>query len=123
VEEGRKDPCGLTALSVLSTCPIPGVISGMTEEEFIATIKARHQGRLIRNKLPVLHYTARTSISIEASAWSVSMEISFLVEKFNPIKRHTCIIDGTLVKLMDETEEGKYLLLIRGPTTLLLPDY
>jgi len=27
-----KDPCGLTALSVLSICPIPRVIAGMTEE-------------------------------------------------------------------------------------------
>src|SRR4030042_1669636 len=35
-----KDPCGLTALSVLSTCVIPGVIAGMTEGEFAATIKA-----------------------------------------------------------------------------------
>jgi transposase len=43
-----KDPCGLTALSVLSTCAIPGVIAGMTEEEFVATIEAKHQGRLMR---------------------------------------------------------------------------
>src|SRR4030042_907289 len=35
-----KDPCGLTGLSVLSTCVIPGVIAGMTEGEFAATIKA-----------------------------------------------------------------------------------
>ncbi len=42
------------------------------------------------------------------------MEISFLVEKFSLIKRHIRIIDGTLVKLVDETGEGKYLLPIRG---------
>jgi len=109
-----KDPFGLTALSVLSTCLIPGVISGMTEEEFVAIIKARHQGRLMRNKLRALHCAARTSIGIEASAWSVSLEISFLVEKFNLIKRHIRIIEGALVRLVDETEEGKYLLSIRG---------
>jgi len=109
-----KDPFGLTALNVLSTCPIPGVISSMTEEEFIATIKARHQGRLMRRKLHTLHHIARTSIGIEASAWPVSMEISFLVEKFNLIKQHIRIIDGTLVRLVDKTEEGKYLLSIRG---------
>jgi transposase len=109
-----KDPFGLTALSVLSTRPIPGVISSMTEEEFVATIKARHQGRLMRNKLRALHYAARTSIGIEASAWPVSMEISFLVEKFSLIKQHIRTIEGTLVRLVDKTEEGKYLLSIRG---------
>ncbi len=109
-----KGPFGLTALSILSTCPIPGVISGMTEEEFVATIKARHQGRLMRNKLRALHYAARTSIGIEASAWPVSMEISFLVEKFSLIKQHMRTIEGTLVRLVDKTEEGKYLLSIRG---------
>jgi transposase len=109
-----KDPCALTAMSVLSTCPIPGVISGMTEEEFVAAIRAGHQGRLMRRKLRVLHHIARTSIGIEASAQSVSIEISFLVEKLNLIKRHIRIIEGALVRLVDQTEEGKYLLSIRG---------
>ena len=109
-----KDPCALTAMSVLSTCMIPRVVSSMTEEEFVATIRARHQGRLMRRKLRALHHIAKTSIGIEASACPVSMEISFLVEKFSLIKRHIRIIDGTLVKLVDETEEGKYLLSIRG---------
>ena len=68
----------------------------------------------MRKKLCVLHHIARTSIGIEASAWSVSTEISFLVEKLNLIKRHIRIIEGALVRLVDETEEGKYLLSIRG---------
>ena len=109
-----KDPCGLTALSVLSTCSIPGVIAGMTEAEFVATIEAQHQGRLMRRKLRALHYMARTSIGIEAGARSVSYEISFLVEKLELIRRHIRIIERTLVRLVDETEEGKYLLSIRG---------
>jgi transposase len=109
-----KDPGGLTALSVLSTCPIPRVIAGMTEDEFVATIEARHKGRLMRKKLRALHYSARTSIGIEAGARSVSSEISFLVEKLELIRQHICIMEGTLVRLVDETEEGKYLLSIRG---------
>jgi transposase len=109
-----KDPCGLTALSVLSTCPISGVIAGMTEDEFVATIETRHQGRLMRRKLRLLHYSARTSIGIDAGARSIASEISFLVEKLELIKRQICIIERVLVKLVDETEEGKYLLSIRG---------
>jgi hypothetical protein len=109
-----KDPCALTALSVLSTCSVPRVIAGMTEDEFVATIEAQHQGRLMRKKLRALHYSARTSIGIDAGARSVSSEISFLVEKLELIRRHIRVIEGTLVKLVDETEEGKYLLSIRG---------
>jgi len=109
-----KDPGGLTALSVLLTCSVPRVIAGMTEEEFVATIEAQHRGRLMRKKLRALHCSARTSIGIEAGARSVSSEISFLVEKLELIRRHIRIIEGTLVRLVDETEEGKYLLSIRG---------
>jgi len=110
-----KDPGGLTALSVLSTCPIPRVIAGMTEDEFVATIEARHKGRrLMRKKLKALHYSAKTSIGIEAGARSLSSEMTFLVDKFELIRRQICIMEGTLVILVDETEEGKYLLSIRG---------
>ena len=109
-----KDPCGLTALSVLSTCAIPGVIARMAEVEFVATIEARHQGRLMRKKLRALHHMARASIGIVVGARPVSSEISFLVEKLELIRGHICIIERTLVSLVDETEEGKYLLSIRG---------
>jgi transposase len=34
-----KNPCGLTGLSVLSTCTIPSVIARMTEDEFVAQSK------------------------------------------------------------------------------------
>jgi transposase len=110
-----KDPCGLTALSVLSTCSIPTVIARMTEDEFIAVIEAQHHGRhLMRKKLGELRSLAKTSIGIEAGSRSVATEISFLVEKFELIRGHIQIIERTLVGLVDEAEEGKYLLSIRG---------
>jgi len=110
-----KDPCALTALSALSTCPIPRVIAKMTEDEFVAIIEARHKGRrLMRKKLRALHYSARTSIGIDAGARSVSSEIAFLVDKLELIRQQICIMEGKLIRLVDETEEGKYLLSIRG---------
>jgi transposase len=110
-----KDPGGQTALSVLSSCPIPRVIAGMTEDEFVATIEARHKGRrLMRKKLKALHYLAKTSIGIDAGARSVSYEIAFLVDKLELIRQQIRIMEGALVRLVDETEEGKYLLSIRG---------
>jgi len=109
-----KDPCGLTALSVLSTCAIPSVIARMSEDKFVATIEERHQGRLMRRKLRALHHEARSSIGIAAGAKSVSSEISFLIEKLELIRGHIRAIERTLVSLVDETGEGKYLLSIRG---------
>ena len=109
-----KDPCRPTALSVLSTCPVPGVIAGMTEAEFVATIEARHHGRLMRKKLRALHHAATASIGITAGAQSLSTEISFLVEKLNLIEQHIGITERTLIRLVDATDEGKYLLSIRG---------
>jgi transposase len=109
-----KNPCGVTALSILSTCAIPGVIAGLTEEEFMATIKATHRAQLRRSKLRAIHSIAKASIGIEVGAWSVASEISLLVEKLELIKRHIGIIEDSLIRLVDKTEEGKYLLSIRG---------
>ena len=109
-----KDPCGLTALSVLSACPIPGVIAGMTEEEFVAKIETRHHGRLMRKKLRALHHTAEASIGIAAGAQSLSTEISFLVEKLNLIERHISIIERTLVTLVDAEQVLAFVRCIRG---------
>jgi transposase len=109
-----KDPGGLTALSVPSTCPIPRMIAGMTEDAFVATIEAQHKGRrLMRKKLRELHYLAKTSIGINAGARSLSCEIAFLVDKLELIRRQIRITEGMLIRLVDETEEGKYLLSIR----------
>ena len=55
-----KNPCGVTALSILSTCAIPGMIAGMTEEEFIVRIKATHRPQLRADKLRAIHRIART---------------------------------------------------------------
>jgi transposase len=110
-----KDPCGVTALSVLSNCVIPSVIATMTEDEFIVIIESKHEGRrLMRRKLRALHQTSKTSIGIGAGANSVASEIAFLAEKLKLIRGHIRIIENTLIRLVDETEEGNYLLSIRG---------
>jgi transposase len=91
-----KDPGGVTALTVLSTCPIPGVIAGMAEDEFVAATEARHKGRRpMRKKLRALHYSAKTSIGIHAGAHSVSSEIAFLVDKLELIRQQINKGDST----------------------------
>jgi transposase len=108
-----KDPCAVTALCVLFCCAIPGIIAGMAQDEFVATFEAHYQGRrLMRRKLGILHRVAQASIGIAAGAGSVASEMSFLIEKLDLIKGHIGTIERKLVNLVDETEEGKYLLSI-----------
>ena len=109
-----KDPCGLTAVTVLSTCAIPGVIAAMTEEEFVTLIKATNRPQLRRNKLRAIHNAAKTSIGVEAGAKSLAWEISFLIEKIELINQQVAISEQMLIRFVDEAEEGKYLLSIRG---------
>jgi transposase len=109
-----KEVSGQTALRVLSVCPIPGLIDGMTEDEFIKFAREGYQGRLMKGKLLALHQAARHSAGVKAGAWSVSSEISLLAEKLCLVNRHIRQIEQTLVSLVDETEEGKYLLSITG---------
>jgi len=73
-----------------------------------------HHGRLMRRKLRALHYAAQSSVGVEAGAQSVSSEISFLVEKLRLINCQVRRIEEALVRLVDETEEGEYLLSIIG---------
>jgi transposase len=109
-----KDVCCLNALSVLAACPIPGVISSMTEEEFINTIRANHRGLLKKKKLCSLYHVASTSVGIEVGAKAVSLEIGFLVEKLRLINQQIQSLEKVLIQLVDQTEEGKYLLSITG---------
>jgi transposase len=109
-----KEVSGQTALRVLSVCPIPELIDGMTEDEFIKFVREGYQGRLMKGKLLALHYVARHSAGVKAGARSVSSEVSLLVEKLCLVNRHIRQIEQTLVRLVDETEEGKYLLSITG---------
>jgi len=109
-----KDPCGLTALSVLATCPIPAVISSMTEEEFVGRVKENHRKLLKKSKVCALYLAAQKTIGIVAGARSVALEIAFLVDKIRLIKRQIQSLEDTFVELVDKSEEGKYLLSIRG---------
>jgi transposase len=109
-----KNPCGQTAASVLCTCATPRAIVGMTESEFVDTIKAACPRRIMKGKVRALHHVALTSIGIEAGAQSVSSEIAFQIEKFRLIEQQLGQINEAMARLVDETKEGKYLLSIVG---------
>ena len=68
----------------------------------------------MRRKLLVLHQSAQTSIGIQAGAQSVALELSFLVERLRVIKGQVERAVVVMVRLVDSSEEGKYLLSVRG---------
>jgi hypothetical protein len=53
-----KNPCGHTALVVLSICPSPAAIATMNEDVFMDVIRSGRQGRLMKKKLHALHQVA-----------------------------------------------------------------
>lgn len=109
-----KDPCGKTALSVLSVCPAPMEIAAISEERFIDSIREWHKGRLMKKKLLALYHVARSSIGIEAGSNSVRYELSSLSRKICFMDQELAYFEEALIKLTDKTEEAKYLLSITG---------
>jgi transposase len=109
-----KDPCGRTALVVLSTCPSPAAIAGMSEEAFIQAIRNGRQGRLMVSKLKVLHQAAHISIGVRPGADAVAVEVSLLVDRYRLIEAQVNSLVKSLIQLVNQTEEGKYLLSIPG---------
>lgn len=109
-----KNPCGHTALIVLSICPSPAAIVSMEEDAFVALIRSRREGRLMRKKLRALHQAAQTSIGIKPGADAVATEITLLVSRYYLIEQQVDRLVKSLIQLLDRTEEGKYLLSIPG---------
>ena len=109
-----KDPCGCTALVVLSICPSPVDIANMKEEAFVDLIRIGRKGNLMKKKLRILHQVAQTSIGIKPGADSVAMEVSLLINRYCLIKNQVDRLVQSLIQLVDSTEEGKYLLSIPG---------
>jgi len=109
-----KNPCGHTALVVLSICPSPAAIASMNEDVFMDVIRSRRQGRLMRKKLRALHQTAQTSIGIKPGADAVAVEVTLLVSRYYLIEQQVDRLVKSLIRLVDKTEEGKYLLSIPG---------
>ena len=110
-----KDPAGKTALAVLSLCPVPGAIAGMTVEEFVDTIKCGHgEPRLKLRKLHALHNAAQTSIGVQSGTKSLSIELSLLARRIGLNAQQIEEVEEHLVGLVDSIGDSKYLLSVRG---------
>lgn len=110
-----KDPCGKTALAVLSRCVVPGVIAGMQLSAFIELARGGFVGRALKiQKLRELHSRARMSSGIAEGAEAVSWEIALLAERIKLNAEQVEKVIKSLVVLVDSVSESHYLLSIVG---------
>jgi len=110
-----KNICGMTSLDVLALCPAPKTIAGMKLEEFVDAIRKGFKGRAPKvQKLRAIYSLAQTSAGIEAGAASVSVELSFLVQRLRLFTEQIERLEDTLVRLVKSIPDARYLLSIVG---------
>ena len=110
-----KNPCGKTALTMLSLCAVPEFIAGMKLEDFVDSIRKEFKGRAPKvQKLHAIHSIAGTSIGIGAAAESVSAELSLLVQRIRLNREQIERTENVLVSLVNSIGDSRYLLSIRG---------
>jgi transposase len=68
----------------------------------------------MRKKLRALHQAAQTSIGIKPGGGAVAVEVTLLVSRYYLIEQQVDRLVKSLIRLVDKTEEGKYLLSIPG---------
>jgi transposase len=110
-----KNICGMTSLDVLALCPAPKTITGMKLEEFVDAIRKGFKGRAPKvQKLHAIYSLAQASAGIETGAVSVSIELSFLVQRLRLFTEQIERLEDTLVRLVKSIPDARYLLSIVG---------
>lgn len=114
-----KDPCGKTAMTVLSSCAVPEVIVELGEDQFIRTVRRANPGcRLAVKKMRALHEAASTSIGVKAGAYAVADELGFLIRMHRIYFEQIDQVEKKLYGLVDKFAETPYLLSVPGLSPL-----
>lgn len=110
-----KDPCGKTALTVLSLDLTPQDMAAMEIKQFIELVRSKFQGRgLATKKIREMHTLAGDTAGIAAGARQVAMDISLLAERIRLNQTQLQKMEEVLINLVDGMEETPYLLSIPG---------
>lgn len=106
---------GVTALTLLRTCPNPAQIAGWTEDEFLQRLRAAHGGqRLMRANAAALQRQAANSVGIRACAEALSLEVQLLAERLSGMEQQRQQAETYLTALFYQCAECASLLSIRG---------
>lgn len=110
-----KNPCGKTALAVLSLAMPPAAIAVMDPEVFVAAVRGEFSGRgLGIKRLRELQRLARTSAGIREGTASVAGEIASLAQRIHLVMVQTEQQVIRLVELVRSIPESRNLLSVRG---------
>jgi len=110
-----KNICGMTALQVLSVCPVPKTITSVKLEDFVDVIRKGFKGRAPKvRKLHDIYSLARTSIGIEAASDSVSLEINFLVKRLQLLSDQINETENVMITVLKSIPDSSYLMSIHG---------
>jgi transposase len=110
-----KNPCGKTALAVLSEGITPEVIASMEPMAYIDLVRRHFQGRgLAVKKLKELHCLAGVTSGIREGAGSVVKETTFLAKRLSLIMTQVKEATDCLLKLVSAIPDSRSLLSIRG---------
>lgn len=115
-----KEPCGKSAMSVLSTIAVPTDIASLSPEEFIFLVRSNHQGRLAVGKLKNLHQLAPISVGVKAGAEEVAREIGLVVERLRLLDAQIKGVESRMLELAARLPEATYALSIPGLGRLMV---
>jgi transposase len=107
--------CGDTALQMLSTCPIPGVIAGLSQDEFIKQVRTGFMGHALKlQKLRDIYKLSLISSGINAGANCSALELSFLAQQLKLLSQQINHTKHVITELLAKLNESSYLLSIKG---------
>jgi len=110
-----KDPCGITAIEVLTRFMIPREIVKMKLDDFIKMIKSGFSGRSLQtSKLRALYVVAVDSIGVNEGAKAISQEIGMIIERIQLMTNQIQTVKKSLIEIVDSLPESCYMLSIQG---------
>jgi transposase len=110
-----KNICGMTALQVLASCPIPRTINSIKLEDFVDIVKKGFKGRAPKvRKLHDIYLLAQNSIGIDVASDSVSLEINFLVKRLQLLSDQISETEDAIITTLKSIPDASYLMSIHG---------
>lgn len=106
---------GQTALAILTTCPNPATIAGMSDDEFVERIGSVLGGRrLSAKKLHCLHQIASGTAGVREGADAQAQRIQLLADRLAFLQTQRQLAEDHLLDIFYQHTESQYLLSIHG---------
>jgi transposase len=106
---------GQTALAILTTCPNPATIAGMSLDEFRERIRCALGGRrLAEKKVRAVHQLASQTVGVRADAETQTLAVQLLADRLAYAQTQRQLAEEHLLDVFFQHDESRYLLSIHG---------